>query len=30
MASFEKIVDEVAGIEKRLGVFELSQFTPKL
>jgi len=27
---FEKIVDELAGIEKRLGIFELSQFTPKL
>jgi len=27
---FEKIVDEVAGIEKRLGISELSQFTPKL
>jgi hemerythrin-like domain-containing protein len=26
---FEKIVDEVAGIEKRLGIFELSQFTPR-
>ena len=26
---FEKIVDEVTGIEKNLGTFELSQFTPK-
>jgi hemerythrin-like domain-containing protein len=26
---FEKIVDEVAGIEKRLGIFDLSQFTPR-
>src|SRR6266702_2139296 len=25
---FEKIVDKVAGIEKRLGIYELSQFTP--
>jgi hemerythrin-like domain-containing protein len=27
---FEKMVDRVAGIEKRLGIFDLSQFTPKL
>lgn len=27
---FEKIVDEVAGIEKRLGIFELQQFTPRI
>jgi hemerythrin-like domain-containing protein len=27
---FEKIVDEVAGIERRLGIFDLSQFTAKL
>lgn len=27
---FEKIVDEVAGIEKRLGISELSQFTPRI
>jgi hypothetical protein len=26
---FEKIVGEVTGIEKRLGIFELSQFTPR-
>lgn len=26
---FDKIVDEVAVIEKGLGVFDLSQFTPK-
>lgn len=27
---FEKIVDRVAGIERRLGVYELSQFMPKV
>jgi len=27
---FEKVVEEVAGFEKRLGIFDLSQFTPKL
>jgi hemerythrin-like domain-containing protein len=26
---FEKIVDKVAGIEKRFGIYDLSQFTPK-
>jgi hemerythrin-like domain-containing protein len=26
---FEKMVDKVAGIERRLGIYELSQFTPK-
>ena len=26
---FEKIVDRVASIEKALGIYELSQFTPK-
>ena len=26
---FEKMVDKVAGIEKQLGIYELSQFTPK-
>jgi hemerythrin-like domain-containing protein len=26
---FEKVVDEVAGLEKRLGVYDLAQFTPK-
>jgi hemerythrin-like domain-containing protein len=26
---FEKMVDRVAGIEKTLGIYELSQFTPK-
>jgi hemerythrin-like domain-containing protein len=26
---FEKMVDKVAGIEKRLGIYELSQFTPR-
>jgi len=26
---FEKIVDKVAGIEKRLGIYDLAQFTPK-
>jgi hemerythrin-like domain-containing protein len=27
---FEKVVDQVAGIEKRFGIYELSQFTPKM
>jgi hemerythrin-like domain-containing protein len=27
---FEKTVEQVAGIEKQLGIYELSQFTPKL
>src|SRR5439155_8305428 len=27
---FEKMVDRVAGIEKKFGIYELSQFTPKL
>ena len=26
---FEKMVDRVAGIEKTLGIYDLSQFTPK-
>jgi hypothetical protein len=26
---FEKIVAEVAGLEKSLGIYELSRFTPK-
>jgi hypothetical protein len=26
---FEKIVAEVAGLEKRLGIYDLSRFTPK-
>jgi len=26
---FEKTVDQVAGIEKQLGIYDLSQFTPK-
>jgi hemerythrin-like domain-containing protein len=26
---FEKMVDKVAGIEKRLGIYDLAQFTPK-
>jgi hemerythrin-like domain-containing protein len=26
---FEKVVEEVAGLEKSLGIYELSQFTPK-
>lgn len=29
-SGFEKIVDEVAAIEKKLGIFELSQFTSKI
>jgi hemerythrin-like domain-containing protein len=27
---FEKVVDRVAEIEKRLGIYELAQFTPKM
>jgi hemerythrin-like domain-containing protein len=27
---FETIVNKVAGIEKSLGIYELSQFTPKV
>ncbi len=27
---FEKMVDKVAGVEKQLGIYELSQFTPKI
>src|SRR6266542_1545176 len=27
---FEKMVDKVAGIEKRLGIYDLAQFTPKI
>jgi hemerythrin-like domain-containing protein len=27
---FEKMVDKVAGVEKKLGIYELSQFTPKV
>jgi hemerythrin-like domain-containing protein len=27
---FEKMVDKVAGIEKRLGIYNLAQFTPKV
>jgi hemerythrin-like domain-containing protein len=27
---FEKMVDKVAGIEKRLGIYDLAQFTPKV
>ena len=27
---FEKVVDKVAGIEKRLGIYDLGQFTPKI
>jgi hemerythrin-like domain-containing protein len=27
---FEKVVDQVAGIEKRFGIYELAQFTPRL
>ena len=26
---FEKMVDRVAGIEKKLGIYDLAQFTPK-
>src|SRR6266571_1010374 len=27
---FEKMVDKVAGIEKRFGIYDLAQFTPKI
>jgi len=27
---FEKMVDKVGDIEKKLGIYELSQFTPKI
>ncbi len=27
---FEKIIDQVAGLEKTLGIYELSQFTPTI
>ena len=27
---FEKVVEQVAGIEKRFGIYELAQFTPKI
>jgi hemerythrin-like domain-containing protein len=27
---FEKVVDQVAGIEKQLGIYDLDQFTPKV
>src|SRR6266496_2717519 len=27
---FEKVVDKVAGIEKRLGIYDLAKFTPKI
>ena len=27
---FEKVVDKVAGIEKRLGIYDLAQFTPTM
>jgi hemerythrin-like domain-containing protein len=27
---FDRIVDKVAGLEKRLGIYELGQFTPKV
>jgi hemerythrin-like domain-containing protein len=27
---FEKVVDKVAGIEKRLGIYDLAEFTPKM
>ena len=27
---FEKVVDKVAGIEKRLGIYDLAQLTPKI
>jgi len=27
---FEKVVDQVAAIEKRFGIYELAQFTPRL
>src|SRR5205814_5900997 len=27
---FEKMVDKVTGIEKRFGIYDLAQFTPKI
>jgi len=27
---FERMVEQVAGIEKQLGIYELAQFTPKV
>ena len=27
---FEKMVDRVAGVEKKLGIYDLTQFTPKI
>jgi hemerythrin-like domain-containing protein len=27
---FEKMVDKVTNIEKKLGIYELAQFTPKI
>ena len=27
---FEKVVDKVAGIEKRFGIYDLAQFTPRI
>jgi hemerythrin-like domain-containing protein len=27
---FEKVVDQVAGIEKKLGIYDLGQFTPRV
>jgi len=27
---FDKIVDQVAGIEKRFGIYDLGQFTPRV
>ena len=27
---FEKVVDQVAGLEKKLGIYDLDQFTPRL
>jgi hemerythrin-like domain-containing protein len=27
---FERFVDRIAGIEKRLGIYDLAQFTPKI
>jgi hemerythrin-like domain-containing protein len=26
---FEKMVDKIAGIERKLGIYDLAQFTPK-
>jgi hypothetical protein len=26
---FQRMVDKVAGIEKKLGIYDLAQFTPK-